>query len=909
MAEYPAEFAVDAVLRDGGVARIRPIVPDDRERLYELFQGMGQRSRYFRFFQEKDDLSPRELEYFTNVDYESRMAFVVLLEDKMIGVGRYDRDQNDPGYAEIAFAVVDAHQSRGIGTQLLQLMTAYARTHGIVGFKALVLPDNVQMIRMFRHSGYEIERTMEEGIYSVSFPVAQSKGTRAAEEERERRAIAASLNPIFYPRSIAVVGASRNAESIGGRLFHNLLSGKFSGPIYPVNPAASYVHSVKAYKTVMDIPDPVDLAFIVVPAPFVVPAVKECAEKGVQGVVVISAGFSETGPEGAALERQLVETVRDAGMRMVGPNCMGVLNTDPRVVVDGQFSPFFPPPGNVAMSSQSGALGIAILDYAIRNKIGISSFVSVGNKGDISGNDLLLYWEGDPNTDVIVLYLESFGNPRRFGRLARRIARKKPIIAVKSGRTKAGTRAASSHTGALASVDVAVEALFNQAGVIRTPTLEDLFDVAVLLASQPIPRGRRVGILTNAGGPGILAADALESHGLEVPEFSAALRANLAQGLEAEASTRNPVDMIASAGPDEYRHGIETMLASDEIDSLIVSYIPATPGAERAIAEVVRNAAADYEGDKPLLSVFMSAENPAELLSDERVKIPTYQFPEAAAVALARVVRHGEWLAKPEGTVPDFEDVNPDAAREVAKAALERLGGEGGWLDQPEVEEILLAFGLHLPASTIATSAREAVEFAKDLKAPVVMKVVSPSALHKSDVGGVVLGVEGDKAIRDSYQQLMSLVDDARGVMVQEMVTGGLEVLVGMTEDPAFGPLIVFGMGGVLVELVGDVAFRINPVTDLEAAEMVRSIKSAQLLDGYRSSPAADVDALEQVILRVSALAEAVPEISEMDLNPVKVLAPGEGVVLVDARVHVQPVGAGWTPELVDLPGLTNPVK
>ncbi|HDK44852.1 MAG TPA: GNAT family N-acetyltransferase, partial [Actinobacteria bacterium] len=371
MAEYPVEFEVDAVLRDGGVVHIRPITPDDKELLHELFESMGPRSRYFRFFQDKEDLSPRELEYFTNVDYDNRMAFVVLLDDKMIGVGRYDREEDDPAHAEVAFAVVDAHQNRGIGTQLLQLMTAYARTMGLEGFKALVLPDNVQMIRMFRHSGYEIERTMEEGVYSVAFPVAQSEGTRAAEEEREKRAIAASLNPIFYPRSIAVVGASRKEDSIGARLFHNLLSGRFSGPIYPVNPAATYVHSVRAYKSVLDIPDPVDLAFLVVPAPLVIPAVKECAGKGVRGLVVISAGFSEVGPEGAALERELVETARSAGMRVVGPNCMGLLNTDPRVAVNGQFSPVFPPAGNVAMASQSGALGIAILDYAVRNSIGI----------------------------------------------------------------------------------------------------------------------------------------------------------------------------------------------------------------------------------------------------------------------------------------------------------------------------------------------------------------------------------------------------------------------------------------------------------------------------------------------------------------------------------------------------------
>ncbi len=909
MGKYPSEFEVDAVLRDGGVVHIRPIRPEDTELLNGLFQRMGPQSRYFRFFQEKDELTPKELEYFCNVDYDSRMAFVVLLDDKMIGVGRYEREKDNPKIAEVAFAVEDAHQNRGIGTQLLQIMTAYARTHGIEGFSAYVLPDNVQMIRMFRHSGYKIERTMEEGVYSVSFPVAPSPDSRAAEEERERRAVAASIGPIFYPRSIAVIGASRRPDSIGGRLFHNLISQGFSGPIYPVNPTATFVHSVRAYPTVLDIPDPVDLAFIVVPAKHVVPVVRECAEKGVRGLVVISAGFSEVGPEGAELERELVEAARAAGMRMVGPNCMGVLNTDPKVSVNGTFAPIFPPVGNVAMSSQSGALGIAILDYARQQNIGISSFVSVGNKADISGNDLLLYWEGDPATDVIVLYLESFGNPRRFGRLARRIARKKPIVAVKSGRTKAGSRAASSHTGALASVDVAVDALFHQAGVIRTATLEELFDVAALLSNQPVPKGRRVGVVTNGGGPGILAADAIESNGLTMPEFSEELQTRLREVLSPEASARNPVDMVAGAGPDEYRHCIETLLESDEIDTLIVSYIPVAPGQERDIAEVVRAAGAGHKGGKTLLSVFMSSEDPARLLADDQIQIPTYEFPEAAALALARVVEYGEWLAKPEGKIPEFDDVHPDEARRVAQEALARLGDEGGWLEPDEVDKILCAFGMCLPPSKVVQTPDEAVEFARQLGTQVVLKVVSPSALHKSDVGGVVLGVQGEQAVREAFEKVTASVDDAEGVLVQQMVKGGHEVLIGMTEDPAFGPLIVFGMGGVLVELVGDVAFRINPVTDLEAADMVRSIKSAKLLEGYRSYPPGDIAAVEEFILRVSALAEAVPEIAEMDLNPVKVLEPGEGAVAVDARIRVKPVEEGWTPELVDLPGLVNPIK
>jgi acyl-CoA synthetase (NDP forming) len=571
--------------------------------------------------------------------------------------------------------------------------------------------------------------------------------------------------------------------------------------------------------------------------------------------------------------------------------------------MDGTFAPVFPPRGNVAMSSQSGALGIAILDYALRNNIGISTFVSVGNKADISGNDLLLYWEGDPATDVIVLYLESFGNPRRFARIAKRIARKKPIVAVKSGRTSAGTRAASSHTGALASADVAVDALFHQTGVIRTNTLEELFDVTLLLANQPVPAGRRVGVITNAGGPGILAADALEANGLTLPEFSDGLQAQLREVLSAEASTRNPVDLIASAGADEYAHCLNAMLETDEVDAVIASYIPASPHGTPEIAAALREAATRHHGKKTFLSVFMSYEDPGDLLGVDDVRIPTYLFPEAAAVALARAVRYGEWLNTPEGRRPSFDGIEAETARMIVAQALEGMGPEGGWLDPGDVEEVLCSFGICLPQSAVIHAEDEAVRAAAEIGRPVAVKVLSPSALHKSDLGGVMLNVYGEEAVRKAYRKVISIVDELEGVLIQEMVTGGHEVLVGMTEDPSFGPLIVFGMGGVLVELVGDVSFRITPVTDLEAAAMVREIRSARLLDGYRSYPAGDIPAVEEIILRVSALAEAIPEIREMDLNPVMVLAPGDGAKAVDARIRVAPTAEGWSPELVDLPG------
>lgn len=902
MSAYPSEYEFDIVLRDGGVARFRPIKPKDTNRLRDFFGRTGPESRYFRFFRSRKDLSRKELEHFVKIDYQNRMAIVALHEDQIVGLGGYERSGDDPEIAEIAFLVQDDHQGRGIGTQLLQLLTRYSRRRGITRFRAFVLPNNVQMLRVFRNSGYRLERSLDDGIYSVTFPVAYSEDARFAEEEREKRSVASSLIPIFYPRSLAVVGASRDLNSLGGKLFHNLLSGNFNGPIYPVNPNAAVVSSVRAYPSILDIPDPVDLAFIVVPSKVVIPVIKECAEKGVKGLVTVSAGFSEIGRDGETLEKELLEVVRSAGMRMVGPNCMGLINTDPNIRLNGTFAPVYPPKGNVGMSSQSGALGIAILDYALRNNIGVSTFVSVGNKADISGNDLLLYWEDDPATDVIVLYLESFGNPRKFGRIARRIGKKKPIIAVKAGRTTAGTRAALSHTGALASLDVAVSALFNQAGVIRTNTLEELFDLCTLLANQPVPKGNRVGVVTNAGGPGILAADALESNGLEVPELSEALQKKIREHLSPEASARNPVDLIASAGPEEYRHCLESMMTSDEVDAIIAIFVPTSDEGSMEVADILRNAGARHKGKKTLLSVFMSSSEAAmnRLASDE-FRIPTYLFPEAAGWALARAVRYGNWRRKPEGEVPEFSDVNKKNARSLVSKALKRLGKEGGWLQQSEAEQLLKSFGIPAPKSSITKTADEAVKLAEEIGGPVAMKVISPSSLHKSDVGGVALDVKGEKSIRSKFEELMSVVEDSEGVLVQEMVSDGQEVLMGMAEDPSFGPLIVFGLGGVYVELMGDVAFRIHPLTNLDAREMIEEIKSTKLLHGFRSFPPRDVVAVQDALLRVSALVETVPEIAEMDINPVMVLGPGEGVRAADTRIRVRPIKEGLMPESIDV--------
>ncbi len=899
---YPADGVFDVVLRDGSTIRIRPIRPDDGDGLQNMLGQMSRQSVYHRFFKVKDHLTQGEIDTFTRLDYRDRMAFVAERGGAIVGVGRYHRLAETPDTAEIAFAVVDAQQGKGIARRLLQLLASYARDQDITAFQARVLADNHVMIRVFRNAGFTLRRELDEGVYTVQFPTGGSAATVAAEQEDEKRAVAASLMPVFYPSSVAVVGASRDPLSIGGRLFKNILNGDFTGPVFPVNPRAGVVRSVKAYRSILDVPEHVDLAFIVVPAPAVIPAVKECAEKGVKGLVVISAGFSETGRAGKEREQELLEVVRSAGMRMVGPNCMGVLNTDPAVRLDGQFGPHVPPPGNVAMSSQSGALGVAILDYAAQLNIGISSFVSVGNKPDVSGDDLLLYWEDDPSTDVILLYLESFGNPRRFARAARRIGKKKPIVAVKSGRSSAGARAAASHTGSLATLDVAVDSLFRQAGVVRTDTLESLFDVTALLANQPLPAGRRVGIVTNAGGPGILAADALSAQSLDVVEFSESLKDRLRIVLSPDAGVSNPVDMIASAGPPHYAACVEQLFATDEVDAIVAIFIPASPlGAGETVA-AIRDAALAHHGEKPFLLVYMSALGAHEPIGDAEHRIPTYPFPEQAAWALAKAVEFAEWQARDEGTVPALDGIDEGAARAVVERALSRIGEGPGWLEPDEVAAVLAAFSLTMPGGEVVHDEDAAVAVAAAFDGPAVLKVVAESAVHKSDIGGVSLDRRGEDQVREGYRSVWAAVPDPQGVLVQEQVSGGHEVLIGMTEDPTFGPLVVFGLGGIYVELLNDVAFRLPPLTDVDAAEMIGEVKSAPLLRGYRGGAPGDLAALEDALLRVSALAEALPEVVEMDLNPVKVRPPGEGVTVLDARMRVRRVGGPWVPSRRDVP-------
>ena len=700
-----------------------------------------------------------------------------------------------------------------------------------------------------------------------------------------------TLEPLFRPRSIAVVGASRRRDSIGGAVLRNLLEQEFQGPVYPVHRDAAYVQSVAAYATVEEIPGPVDLAIIVVPAAGVLETVEACGKKGVRALVVISAGFKEVGPEGRERERVLLETVRRYGMRLIGPNCLGILNTDPGVRMNATFAPLQPPAGRVAFSSQSGALGLAILDYARELNLGISQFVSVGNKADVSGNDLIEFWAQDDGTDVILLYLESFGNPSKFVQLARRVSREKPIVAVKSGRTVSGALAASSHTGALAGSDAAVDALFHQSGVIRTDTIEELFDTALLLAYQPVPRGKRVAILTNAGGPGIMAADACESAGLELPALSAKTTKALRGFLPAEASVRNPVDMIASARAESYEKALALLVADENVDAVIVIFVPplvtGAPDVARAIL------AGGKGSKKPILSCFMGSHGvPESLKSLNEGHIPSYSFPESAARTLARVADYGRWRAAEPGGTPKLKNVNASAAREVIERFLAGADASTGWLPPDQLLPLLGAYGIRTPALRPAANRGEAAAAAKQIGFPVAMKIKSPDVVHKTDVGGVKLNLhteeEAAKAFDEIRVALAQKKPDARfeGVTVEPMVSGGIETIVGMSRDPLFGPVVLFGLGGVAVELLRDVAVRVAPITDRDAEEMLAEIRGAPLLDGYRGAAPVDKASLLDLIHRVSRLAADHPEILELDLNPVVAFPGGKSALVLDARVR-----------------------
>ncbi len=794
-------------------------------------------------------------------------------------------------------AVDEAFHGRGLGTLLLERLAMLAIHRGFARLWAVTHSDNLAMREVFRESGYPVHETYEGGDMQVELSLHPTESTTTRVELRERIATTASLRPFFHPRSVAVIGASRDPKSIGYRIVQALSANHFHGAIYPVNPKATTIAALNAFPSLAAIPEAVDLAVIVVPRDAVLPVLNDCAGKGVGSVIVISSGFAETGAEGKQAQNRLLEAVRQQGMRMIGPNCFGLLNTDPAIRLNATFTSAFPPSGRMAMASQSGALGLAILAAAHRLQLGVSSFVSLGNNADVSTNDLLQYWEDDPSTDIILLYLESFGNPRHFARIARRVARRKPIVAIKSGRSLAGRRAASSHTAALASSEVAVETLFQQSGVIRADTLDELFALARGLADQPLPKGKRVGIITNAGGPAILCTDTCEAGGLIVPEVSQATGTTLSAFLPPAASVKNPVDLIASAAPDHYANAITTLLASEEIDALIILYMSVTVGDAAGIANgILRGISTARQAggtDIPIYICWMAEGDLERTFQTGGETIPTFPLPEHPAVVLGKASRYEAWRSQPPGMIPEFDDMDVGAARALCTGALSREGP--GWLTVEDTRALLASAKLPVAQGGVAKTAEQAVALACEVGFPVAVKLASHQILHKTEMGGVHLNLADEPSVRKSFEAIRARLaqkhklEAMEGVLVQPMLSGGVEVMVGVTHDPLFGPLIAFGLGGIHVEILGDVRFRITPLTDRDAAQMVREIKGYRLLQGYRGHPAADVAAIEEVLLRLSRLVEEIPEISELDLNPIFALPPGQGCRIADARIRVDP--------------------
>ncbi len=884
-AAYPSHREADVVLRDGSTVHLRPVRPTDVDALRGFFAALDPRSRAFRFFSAAADLD-QAAQLMADVDYRGRYGLIASRGGEQHPVGHGIYLELPDGRAEVAFAVSAEMQGHGLGTILLAHLTEVAEENGIASFVAEVLPRNHRMIEMFRQSGFPVEiDARAEGLH-VEFPTSLSAAAIERFEDRDRLAAKAAVGAFLEPRSIAVVGASRHRGTVGGEVLHNLVASGFGGPIFPVNPAAATVQSLPAWPSVGEIPAELDLAVLAVKAEGVAGVARECAAKGARGLVVLSAGFAETGAEGAARERELLGVCREAGMRLIGPNCLGILNTAPGPGFNASFAPIAPPAGNVGFVSQSGALGLALIDFAATRSLGVSSFASVGNRADVTATDLLEYWEDDERTRLALLYIESFTNPRRFARVTRRVGRHKPVVVVKSGRSAAGARAAGSHTGALlAASDRTTGALFEQSGVIRAETLAEMLDVASLLSRQPLPAGPRVGILTNAGGPAIMCADTCDAVGLEVPPLPAEIQARLGEFLAAEASLGNPVDMIATATAEQYRRAIGELTEWDGVDALIVIFIRPLSIEAADVAAAVQSAVTEMTRKIPVQAVFMSPADHAALAGSS--ELPVHLYPEDAARALGKVARHVRWRERPELPAPGFADLRPD---EAAAILAEALAEDREWLGVEQCARFLDCYGIAMPESRTAADPEGAGEAAAQLGGRLALKAHGPRILHKSELGAVRTGLEGP----DEVAKAAALIDEdlaragleRQSFLVQRMAAEGVELLVGVATDPVFGPVVACGAGGTAVELLGDVSVRVCPVSAGDGGEMIRSLAIYPMLGGFRGTPPVDLAALEAVVLRVGALADAHREIVELDLNPV--IATPDGAFAVDARVRIE---------------------
>jgi acyl-CoA synthetase (NDP forming)/GNAT superfamily N-acetyltransferase len=885
------------ILRDGSTAFIRLSEPGDRDALREFFHQLSPVSKRRRFFSGADPAEALLARQCDSSDPRSQLTLIVnrIVEgaSRIIATGSYvARDETT---AEVAFAVDDEFHGKGLGGLLLERLALLAARHGFVRFWALTRVENRLMLETFRQSGFPLHSKVEDECVEIDFSVAPSEDSVSRSEMRDRVFTTASLHPFFRPRSIAFIGASRDTSSMGRRILDALSAGGFHGPIYEVNPNASCVDSLVTYPSARQIPHGTDLAIVAIPRDLVFSAVDDCSVAGVRALVVITAGFAEADGQGRALQEKLLVSIRGHGMRMVGPNSMGLLNTDPDVRLNASLFHSLPPHGSVAMSSQSGALGLAMLALARHRQLGVSTFINIGNKADVSGNDLLQYWQGDEATRVILLYVESFGNPRRFARIARGVSRSKPIVVVKAERGAASPEAARPGVAVLVARHDPVNALFRQTGVIRAETLDEMFDLAAALDSQPLPAGRRVAILSDGVGPGVLCAGACRAARLSVPPLSDSRKEQLAVFLSPSTTIGNPLELAFPSPPDAYARAAETLLAAPEVDALIAIHTPVDSDGSAAILEAMRQGAAAGRAaggaGKPILACLVARGGVGAPIALAGESIPTYAFPESAARVLGKVAAYAEWRAGPHGIIPDFDDIDPASARRTCRMAIEERGA--GWLSAEETRKVLEAMRLPVAPGGVARTAEQAVELARNIGFPVAVKLVSHRILYKSEKGAVHLNVGDEAAVRSAFEATRRCLEANRSleamgaVLVQPMFGSNVEVMVSMLEDPLFGPLIAFGLGGIHVEVIADVAVRVTPLTDRAAAAMVREIRGYPLLEGYRGHPAADVESIHDVLLRVSRLVEEVPDIAELELGPIFAGPPGEGCRIGGSRIRV----------------------
>ncbi|GLU48067.1 GNAT family N-acetyltransferase [Nocardiopsis ansamitocini] len=889
MQSYPKHWEADVVLTDGGTAHLRPIAPDDADLLQEFHSRLSPETIYYRFFAPYPKLSSRDVTRFTTVDYEDRVALIATIGESMVAVVRYDKVGGDE--AEVAFVVEDAHQGRGLASVLLEHIGAAARERGVRRFIADVLPENRRMINVFREAGYTAQQTFDEGVIRLTLDLEPTDDSREVMRAREQRAESRSIARLLFPESVAVIGASRTAHTIGQTALRNLIAGDFQGPVFPVHPEAKAVAGVRAYPSVLDIPDPVDLAVVAVRADMVADVVEECARKGVHGLVVVSSGFGEAGPEGRGRQEALVLTARAAGMRVVGPNCLGIANTDPAVSLNATLSPDVPPRGRIGFFSQSGALGRAILQRVAQRGMGLSTFVSAGNRADVSGNDLIQYWEEDPKTEVVLQYLESLGNPRKFTRLARRLAQHKPLVVVRTGGSARGVPMGHA-ADALTLPDYAVSSLFQQAGLVRVDDITQMFDVAQIFAYQPMPRGPRVGIIGNSDSLELLVKDACLRAGLRPHE---------------------PVDLGPKATAQDFADALDTALADDSVHSVVVVFIPALAPISGDVAEVLRERS--ETAVKPILTNYLGYQGLPEELRQVgpdgetlRGSVPSYPAPEDAVRALEHVTRHAMWRERDPGRHPEIGGIDRAQARGLIKAALGQAQAEGVpehsvWFTSEPVHNeesavpaetarrLLGCYGIDVWPDVPVASEKEAVAAAEELGYPVVVKANAPDMRLRAGGRGIRVELNSADEVRHAYATLDERLGAEAMLVVQCMAVPGVPTVIRAGENPSFGPVVAFGLADVTAELLDDRAYRLAPLTDADAADLVRAVRSSPLLFGLPAGASSladqpDVEALEEILIRVSRLVDAVPEVAHVDLDPVIVNSTGAHVL--GARVWLR---------------------